>query len=122
MSSSISGVTANVIHETLVTCRYPADGMLLAEQVQLHDVVLEQQRDGPVEHNAQPPLPARHLKQVIRPPHEPRGEAAEFQLHDSSDAVVMSKRSERAERAVDKGLGGRAVDGCDDVFRDNTRF
>src|SRR5207247_3162867 len=50
---------------------------LRGKQVQLHHVISKQKRHRPVNHDAQAPAPARHLKQVITSPYPPGEKALE---------------------------------------------
>ncbi len=45
-------------------------------QVNPRDVRPEEECDGPVEDNAQAPVPARHLKEVVGPPRPSPGDEA----------------------------------------------
>src|SRR5687768_7666996 len=102
--------------------------VLVAEEVELDDVVFEQQRDRPVEDDAQPALEAGHLHEVVAPPDPPGEEATQLDPHDPADAVVVTERRERSEAFVDERLqlywrsALRRADGCDEVPRQHLRL
>ena len=55
----------------------PARLILLGGEVDFRDVWPEEERDRPVEHDAEPALPTRHLEQVVRSPQPPREDSRE---------------------------------------------
>src|SRR5262245_42660951 len=54
-----------VCPDQFAACCFAREQVLLAVEVDLADVWPKQQRKGPVDHDARPPAPARHLQQVV---------------------------------------------------------
>ena len=79
-------------------------GVFGAEEVEFDDVVSEEESDGPVEDDAEAAFPAGHLHDVVGAPDPPGEEAAEFELHDASDAGVATEGGEHAEGLVFEGM------------------
>ena len=69
----------------------------MAEHRELDDVAAEEERDGPVDDDAQLPREQRELVQVVRPRDEPAGEAPEVQAGDLGDALEVPERRDLAE-------------------------
>src|SRR5262249_25550610 len=83
---------------------------LLAVQADLHDVGPEQQGKGPVDHDAQPAAPTRHLLQVIGAPDEPRREAADPHPEELAERLAVAQRAHHPHGVVDERLRRPAVD------------
>ncbi len=79
----------------------------MAEHRELDDVAAEEQRDRPVDDDAQLPREQRELVQVVRPRHEPAGEAPEVEARDLRDALEAAERRDLAEHAVAVRLRAR---------------
>src|ERR687886_1781164 len=87
-----------------------AEARGMSEHPELCDVAAEEERDGPVDDDAELPRQERQLVQVIRPRHEPAEEPAQPQAEDVGDPLVPPQRRYLPEHAVTVGLR-RAAEG-----------
>src|SRR5512132_258658 len=71
----------------------------MPEHAQLGDVPPEQERHGPVRHDAKLPREERQLIEVVRPRHEPADEPAQRHAEDECDSLVAAERGDLAEHA-----------------------
>jgi hypothetical protein len=90
-SAGFSGRLARLLHK-----------LSFHAQINPRDIRSKEECDGPVENNAQPPVPARHLKEVVSPPQPPGEKAREPHTEDSRNGARMPERGHRAERAKDE--------------------
>ena len=72
----------------------------VAEHAELGDVAAEEERRRPVDDDAELPRQERQLVQVVRPRHEPAGEAAQPHPEHVGDALVAAERRDLAEHPV----------------------
>src|SRR5438034_1028920 len=77
-----------------------AEALRVAERAELGDVAAEEERDGPVSHDAQLPREQRKLVQVVGAGDEPADEARQADAEHIGDALVAAERRDLAEHAV----------------------
>ena len=61
--------------------------VLLDSEIELGDVGAKEQRDRPIEHDAEPPVPARHLEEVMGAPE-----------HQAGNPVILSPMTRATAR------------------------
>src|SRR5205823_11805907 len=79
-----------------------AANLLASRKPQVSDVGRKEHSPGPLHEDPDLAPKRRHLRQIIRTPDEPCGEAGQLHSEDFGDAIHMADRRHRAERAMCK--------------------
>jgi hypothetical protein len=91
-------------------------------QLDLRDVGPEEQGHRPVEDDAQTAVPARHLKQVVRPPHPPGRKTGEPHAEDERHGARVTERRHGPQRVEHKRTRDPLFDRRLDVARQLSRL
>src|SRR6266508_6980691 len=92
----------------------PGEPLVAAEGAELGDVAWRDERDRPVEADAEAAAPGRHGGQVVAAGDEPGGEAGDGDAEHAADALELAEIDQQAEtpvvEAVPLGLAERGGD------------
>src|SRR6185312_5170411 len=95
---------------TPASYRSAVELVLLDGEIDLGEIRAKEQRDRPVEHDAEPPVPAWHLEEVIGPPKPPGRKPGELQPQDSSHGTGVAEGRKDAEGTIDQGRWSASSD------------
>src|SRR5262245_33985813 len=76
----------------------------LAVETDLNDIRTKQESEGPVNHDAQPPAPSRHLQEIIAATYKPSQDAVDAHLEKLAKRLAMAQGTHHSHGVVDEGF------------------